>query len=117
MTDSTNTIKRAVVTGASSGIGQASVRALVGKGWQVVGLARREGNLRDLAKELGEGFTYQVCDVTDEDSTRKAVDTVLSKVRSRPWSTVRGPPSARMPWLPRTWTIGGACMSSTSWVR
>lgn len=79
MTDSTNTIKRAVVTGASSGIGQASVRALVGKGWQVVGLARREENLRDLAKELGEGFTYQVCDVTDEDSTRKAVDAVLSE--------------------------------------
>lgn len=70
-------LKRAVVTGASSGIGQASVQALVAKGWQVVGLARREDRLRRLAEDLGGAFTYQVCDVTDEDSAQSAVDAVL----------------------------------------
>ena len=77
MTESKKTIKRAVVTGASSGIGQASVRALVDKGWKVVGLARREDNLKALADQLGQNFTYEVCDVTDEDSTQAAVDAVL----------------------------------------
>ena len=77
MTESKKTTKRAVVTGASSGIGQASVRALVDKGWKVVGLARREDNLKALADQLGQNFTYEVCDVTDEDSTQAAVDAVL----------------------------------------
>ena len=40
MTEFKKTIKRAVVTGASSGIGQASVRALVDKGWKVVEIGR-----------------------------------------------------------------------------
>ena len=77
MTESKKTIKRAVVTGASSGIGQASARALVDKGWKVVGLARREDNLKALADQLGQNFTYEVCDVTDEDSTQTAVDALL----------------------------------------
>ncbi|MFK4808393.1 oxidoreductase, partial [Microbacterium sp. ZW CA_36] len=33
--------RRAVVTGASSGIGESAVRALRATGWDVVGVARR----------------------------------------------------------------------------
>jgi Short-chain alcohol dehydrogenase of unknown specificity len=47
------TKRRAVVTGASSGIGEAVVRALRATGWDVVGVARRAGRLEELDAEVG----------------------------------------------------------------
>lgn len=47
------TTRRAVVTGASSGIGEATVRALRASGWDVVGVARRAERLAALDAEVG----------------------------------------------------------------
>jgi NADP-dependent 3-hydroxy acid dehydrogenase YdfG len=52
MTDAVQAAKIAVVTGASSGIGAASARALAAAGFQVVLGARRLERLRDIAREI-----------------------------------------------------------------
>src|SRR6478735_8062987 len=63
--------RRVVVTGASSGIGAATVRLFRERGWQVVGVARREDRLRELAEETGaEVFAADVTRQEDVDALR-----------------------------------------------
>jgi short-subunit dehydrogenase len=67
----------AVVTGASSGIGEATARALNAHGWRCVLVARREDLLQRLAAEIdGE---VEVCDVAD----RAAVEALAGRVLER----------------------------------
>ncbi len=67
----------AVVTGASSGIGEAIARELSRRGWCCVLLARRTELLEALATEIdGE---WEACDVAD----RTQVDEVAARVLAR----------------------------------
>jgi NADP-dependent 3-hydroxy acid dehydrogenase YdfG len=64
-----NTIGRvAVITGASSGIGEATARALAADGHRVALLARRVDRIQRLAEELGDGAIAIQADVTDRGS-------------------------------------------------
>ncbi len=70
--------KVAVVTGASSGIGAASTRALAHAGATVVGVARRGDRLASLAGEHDRVHSY-VADVTDDTATATLAGWVESR--------------------------------------
>lgn len=67
----------AVVTGASSGIGEATARALAAGGWHCVLLARRRERLETLAAALGA--EYERCDVGDREQVEAVARAVLER--------------------------------------
>lgn len=73
-------IKDAVVlvTGSSSGIGEATARAAAKAGAFVVLLARREGRIASLAAELGNALAVP-CDVTRPEQVHHAVQSTIEQ--------------------------------------
>ncbi len=63
--------KTVIVTGASSGIGLATVRSFQRKGADVLMVARSAGRLEEIAKELGTRFI--ATDVTDEGAAERVI--------------------------------------------
>ncbi|HEY1740915.1 MAG TPA: oxidoreductase [Acidimicrobiia bacterium] len=66
----------AIVTGASSGIGESTVRRLAGKGYAVYGAARRVDRMQPLADA---GVHVRALDVTDDGSMRALVDEIVAE--------------------------------------
>jgi NADP-dependent 3-hydroxy acid dehydrogenase YdfG len=66
----------AVITGASSGIGAATARALAGHGYNLALLGRRLDRIEALAAELGDSAIAIAADVTDRDSLVTAANRV-----------------------------------------
>ncbi|AOZ73427.1 SDR family oxidoreductase [Boudabousia tangfeifanii] len=62
-------MRKAVITGASAGIGEACARALAADGWQVVLAARRLELLERIAAEVDGQALF--LDVTDDDSVAR----------------------------------------------
>lgn len=69
----------AVVTGASTGIGEASVRSLCARGWTVIALARRAERLKSLAQETA--CVWQAVDLTDENAVTELAQKISAEHR------------------------------------
>jgi NADP-dependent 3-hydroxy acid dehydrogenase YdfG len=80
MTTDQNPSRVAVITGASSGIGEATARALAADGHRLALLARRVERIQALAGELGDGAIAIEADVTDRDSIVAAAERVNSEL-------------------------------------
>ncbi len=65
--------KAVLITGCSSGIGEATAKRLAGKGWKVYATARRPESIAHLADS---GCELLALDVTDEQSMHAAVSAV-----------------------------------------
>ncbi|AUC12411.1 SDR family oxidoreductase [Agrobacterium pusense] len=62
-----------LITGATSGFGEATARRFIREGWKVIGTGRRAERLQALAAELGSAFYGAAFDITDEDAAEKAL--------------------------------------------
>lgn len=71
--------KKALVTGASGGIGRAFAQRLAKEGYLVTAVARTETQLQSLMKELGEGHSFLVADL----STAEGIGKVSSHLTSQ----------------------------------
>ncbi len=72
----------AIITGSTSGIGEATTRKFVGEGINVVGNGRNVDKLEALEKELGDGFCGVAGDASDEAVLDSLFETALERFGS-----------------------------------
>jgi NAD(P)-dependent dehydrogenase (short-subunit alcohol dehydrogenase family) len=70
-------VRVAVITGGSTGIGEAIARELRSRGWQCVLLARGAERLEKVATEIGG--EWEVCDVSDREQVQEVAARILER--------------------------------------
>src|SRR5512146_2558122 len=75
--------KTAVVTGASSGIGWASVARMIGAGWRLFATVRKGEDASKLTSKFGTGVPPVIVDLTNRGAIRAAADEVAAQLAGR----------------------------------
>lgn len=71
--------KVAIVTGAASGLGYASCKALAAAGAKIIGVDINVDKLKQLAKDVGSSVITRVVNVADEQDVKNSIDAALEK--------------------------------------
>ena len=74
--------KVVIITGASSGIGEAAAEKFAKKGANIVLVARRKDKLNEVEKKLSKysiKILVQVCDVSDKEQVKQMSEKVIDK--------------------------------------
>ena len=79
--NSENTEPLALITGASSGIGEAITVMMLAKGYRVIGTSRNESRLKALKEQGGDQFFPLQLDVTDRESIATLVQRLPAQWR------------------------------------
>jgi NAD(P)-dependent dehydrogenase (short-subunit alcohol dehydrogenase family) len=86
-----------VVTGVSTGIGEAIAKVLVSRGFQVFGSVRKPEDGAKLAGALGPLFTPLIFDTTDRTAVFAAADQVKAALDGTPLLGLVNKPASRWP--------------------
>jgi NAD(P)-dependent dehydrogenase (short-subunit alcohol dehydrogenase family) len=71
--------RHVIITGASSGIGLATARRIARLAGTVTLIARREGVLRDVCREIGSNSSYVAADIGDQRQLVAALDQAVGR--------------------------------------
>ena len=82
-----------VVTGASSGLGNAVAKALLNDGGRVIAVARREENLKELGSEYASGLEIICGDLTEASTIDKIIECIADRSLSGVFVNAGGPPA------------------------
>lgn len=80
MNDANATLRSVLVTGSSTGIGEACALDLDKLGFRVFASVRKEEDAERIKSQASERFTTVIMDVTDADTVRQAADTIEASV-------------------------------------
>ena len=73
-------MKKVLITGATSGIGQELAEQMAKKGYIVGLIGRRTERLEQITKQIGEHAYYRTCDVTDHETAYDIYDDLISEM-------------------------------------
>ena len=69
---------KAIITGASAGLGRELAKLMARDGWTLGLLARNQAALQALAAELGPGVKVRAADVTDSEKLPAHLDSLVA---------------------------------------
>jgi NAD(P)-dependent dehydrogenase (short-subunit alcohol dehydrogenase family) len=75
-------MKQVVITGVSTGIGEAAAKVMVSRGFRVFGSVRKTADASRLQGELGQMFVPLLFDVTDESAVLAEADRVSQMLQT-----------------------------------
>lgn len=76
-------MRSVVITGASSGIGYASAKHLLNRGFKVYGSVRKQDDADRLSQELGSAFKPLLFDVQDEEAIRTVAQGLRQELKGQ----------------------------------